>query len=197
MSFYELCGITAGVIAFAAYPVYIRDILKRGTRPNRATWWILTLSSTILVASYYASGARSTLWIALGYAVGNLTIAFFSLRYGDGTWNTLDRICLLAAVGSVFLWIFFDAPFYALVINIGIDFLGILPTVYKTYAKPSTESHTAWLMDAVASMFAVLAIEQWTMILALYPVYLLIANCSIAGLSLRTKRRMRHRSKKR
>src|SRR4051812_29601118 len=104
MSLYDLFGITAGVLAFAAYPVYILDIFNKGARPNRATWWILSLSSLILAASYYASGARSTLWIALGYAVGNFTIAFFSLRYGYGKWNTLDRICLLAAIASALLW---------------------------------------------------------------------------------------------
>lgn len=193
MSFHEWFGIAAGVLAFAAYPVYIRDILKRGTQPNRATWWILTLSSTILAASYYASGARSTIWIALAYVMGNLTIAFFSLRYGDGKLTIFDRVCLIVAIGSVFLWLASGSPLYALVINIFIDFLGLLPTIYKTYAKPSSESRRAWLMDAVASIFAVLAIEQWTIILALYPTYLLIANFFIAELSLRTKRRIRQR----
>jgi hypothetical protein len=190
MSLYEAFGIAAGVLTFAAYPVYINDILKHGARPNRATWWILSLSNALIFVSYYSVGARTTLWVALGYALGNLSIAILSIRYGDTTWDAFDIICLGAALGSALLWWLFDTPLYTLLINIAIDFLGLLPTIYKTYKKPSTESQSAWIMDAAASILALLAVREWSFDIAIYPVYLLLTNCLIAGFTLRKKRRL-------
>ena len=187
MEVHALFGIMAGVIALAAFPVYIHDVVRGKTRPNRATWLILTLSGFILAASYYASGARDTLWISLAYPLGFLAIAILSFKYGEKKWYRFDTVCLVLAVASAALWWFLQTPLVTLFINVGIDFLGILPTIYKTYRKPSTESRSAWILDVIASVFALLAVAQWTFSIAFYPVYLLITNCIIVILILRKK----------
>ena len=187
MNFHALFGIIAAVIAFTAYPVYIFSIVKGTTRPDRVTWWILSLSCFLLAASYYASGARDTVWIALAYAFGDVVIAIFSIWYGDGQWDFMDKICLVLAVVAAGLWWLLGSPLVAFLISMGIDFLGIVPTIYKTYNKPSTESATAWIMDSIASVFSVLAIEKLTFAVVIYPVYLLLTNCILAFLTLQRK----------
>ena len=183
-------GQLAGILALLAYPVYIRGITAGKTRPNRATWWILTLAASVLAASYYAEGARDTMWIAVAYIFGNLAIAVLSLRYGYGSWTRADKACLAAAIGSAILWWFLDAPGVALSATIVIDFFGILPTVYKSYNKPSTESAAAWFIDGISSIINMFAIGTWTFAIAAYPLYLLVTNCLIAYLVLRAKKRI-------
>lgn len=169
-------GIAAALVALSAFPVYIVDVLHGHTRPNTATWFILTLSGTLIAASYYGSGARDTFWISLSYPLGYLVIAILSLRYGYSKWNGLDKVCLTLALLSTVGWLVFKSPQTTFIINVGIDFLGILPTIYKTYRKPSTESRSAWILDVIASVLAILAIDQWNFFVALYPLYLLATN---------------------
>ena len=59
-------GFFAGLLSLAAFVPYIIAIVKGVTKPNRATWWIWTTNGLILLASYYASGAESTVWVAVG-----------------------------------------------------------------------------------------------------------------------------------
>lgn len=185
MDVQSLFGIVAGIVAFATFPIYILSIVRGSTRPSRVTWWILGLSGSLLAASYYASGARDTTWIAIAYAIGYFSIAIFSLRYGYGTWTKMDTVLLTLALVSGGLWWFLDSPLIALYGTIVIDILGIAPTIYKTYREPQTESRTAWFLDFIAAVFALLAVEQWTFNIAVYPVYLLLTNCIILLLILR------------
>ena len=180
MAFHQLVGIVAGAIAFLAYPAYVWNIYYGTARPNRVTWWILRLASTILAASYWAEGASSTLWIALAYAGGSLAIAVASLTHGEGKWTLLDKLCLAAAVLSALAWWFLQQPLIALLVNIFIDFIGTIPTIYKSYKKPLTESRLSWGMDAVAAILNIFALTDWRFSIVVYPLYLLIVNCLIA-----------------
>ena len=187
MDAHALFGIVAGLVALSAFPVYIHYMIRGNTRPNTATWSILTLSSLLLSASYYSAGARDTFWISLSYPLGCATISLLSLRYGYRKWTGFDRLCLVLALVSAGLWWIFHSPAPTLLINIGIDFLGILPTINKTYKRPNTESRSAWTLDVVASICAILAIEQWSPLVALYPIYLLVMNCVVVLLIFRKR----------
>ena len=185
MNLHEIFGIIAGLIALATYPIYIQSIVTGTTRPSRVTWWILGLSGTLLAASYYASGARDTMWIASVYAIGYFVIAMFSLRYGHGTWTKMDTLLLALALASAGLWWLLNNPLIALYVNIGIDVFGIAPTIYKTYREPTTESRAAWFVDVLAAACAMLAISRWTVAIVLFPVYLFVTNGLILLLSFR------------
>ncbi|MEI6528551.1 MAG: hypothetical protein WCO10_02670 [bacterium] len=77
-------GIVAGVIAFIAYVVYIKAILKGETKPNRATWFIWSFVGLVLATSYYYSGAENTIWVPFVEFIGPLAIAILSIKYGEG-----------------------------------------------------------------------------------------------------------------
>jgi len=177
-------GEIAGIVALAACPIYVYDILRGSTRPNRATWWIVTLVGCLIATSYWESGGRATIWIALTYIFSPLVIAVLSVKYGDGHWQALDRFCCLGALISVGVWWLASSALAALSINMAMDFLGLLLTVVKAYSNPLTESKAAWSIAALASLINVLAIERWNYAIAGYPLYLFTINCLIAGLLL-------------
>lgn len=171
-----LVGQVAGGISFLAYILYYLSIIQGRTRPNRATWIILTVVGILIAASYYASGARNTMWVALAYTVGPLIAAILSLKYGVGGTTRFDIFCLIGCALSVALWIYFKNPLVVLIINIAIDFLGILPTLKKSYLDPASEDRLAWAVTTVSNVLNIFAIEAWIFSVAVYPVYMVVVN---------------------
>lgn len=174
-----LLGIIAGCLSFAAYGLYIVSTILGKTKPNRATWWILTLVGVMIAASYYAEGARDTMWVPLSYVLGPAIIAVLSLKYGEGKWEKLDKWCLAGALISAVVWYLSSSALLVLLINIFMDFIGLLPTIKKSYLRPAGEDRTAWTLESFAGLLNVFAIERWTFSIAFYPIYLLLINGTI------------------
>ena len=172
----EIFGILAGALSFSAYILYIFSTLFGKTKPNRATWWILTLIGLMIASSYYAEGARATIWVAVSYVLGPFIIAVLSLKYGEGKWEKLDKWCLIVALISVPVWYISNSAILVLVINIFLDFVGLLPTIKKSYLRPEGEDKVAWTLESLAGILNIFAIERWIFGIAFYPIYLLTIN---------------------
>ncbi len=176
---YSIIGQIAGLLSFSAYVLYIFSTLKKETKPNRATWWVLTLVGVIIATSYYTGGARDTMWVAVSYVAGPLIIAILSLKYGEGTWERLDKMCLVLAITSALLWYIFSSPLVALLSNIGIDFIGLIPTIKKSWLRPEGEDRVAWSLESSANVLNLFAVKAWTFGIVFYPVYLVVINIII------------------
>lgn len=171
-----LIGQVAGGLSFFAYVLYYISIVQGRSRPNRATWIILTVVGVLIAASYYASGARNTMWVALAYTIGPFIAAILALKYGEGGTTRFDIVCLAGCAASVVLWILSETPLYTLVINIFIDFFGILPTLKKAFLDPLSEDKLAWSVTTFSNVLNVFAIEIWVFSVAVYPLYMLMVN---------------------
>lgn len=173
---HQVLGIGAGLLQLTALPIYVRDIFRGGTKPSRVTWWILGFLNAMIAASYFASGARATIWIPIAYAIGFFIIAVLSIRYGEGKWTSFDRICVAGALTAGLIWWLADVPQLTLFLLVAIDFFGLLPTIIKAYKKPGTENRVSWTIATIASVLNVAAIETWVLAVAVYPLYVLITN---------------------
>ncbi len=174
-----LIGQLAGLITLSAYIPYIISILKKKTRPNRASWWIWVGVSVSLLASYWASGARDTLWLLLGNISGQLAIALLSIKYGQKGHSQFDVWCLFLAGASLIVWYLTGSPVIALVMNVLGDFIGYLPTIKKTYLNPGGEDKLTWLIFVVGVVLSFFAIEQWTFKIYIYPVMIFIGDATM------------------
>jgi hypothetical protein len=173
----EILGVVAGILSFFAYSLYIYSTVFGKTKPNRVTWWILTFIGLMIASSYYFTGGRATMWIALSYVLGPLITAILSLKYGEGTrLELMDKWCLAVAIGSVAIWYVSQSAILALFINIFLDFVGILPTIKKSYFRPEGEDRMAWTIESLATIINLFAIERAVFIIAFYPVYLFAIN---------------------
>ena len=172
----EILGILAGILSFSAYTLYIFTTLFGKTKPNRSTWWILTLIGLMIASSYYAGGARATIWVAISYVLGPFIIAVLSLKYGEGKWEKLDKWCFAVALISVSIWYFSHSALLVLLINIFLDFIGLVPTIKKSYLRPESEDKIAWTLESLAGIFNIFAVERWIFAISFYPIYLLIIN---------------------
>lgn len=186
---HTLIGELAGILAFIPCPFYVYSILKGRTKPDRVTWWVLTLVSAMITASYYASGARETIWFPAGYTLSFFIVAIFSIKYGDGPvhLHTLDRVALGGALVSAVVWASLKSPVPALFLNILTELIGLWPTIYKSINRPETEDRTAWVITTIASLVNLFAISEWTLIIATYPLYSFISNSMITYLLVRPR----------
>jgi hypothetical protein len=184
-------GVIAGLLCLVCFVPYILTTLQGKTRPNRATWSIWLILSLVLSAIYYTSGEFNTIWLPVCGAIGQIIIVILSIKYGEGGFSRFDRLCILGVGISLFLWWQFSSPAIALLFNILIDFLGALPTIKKSYYEPETENILTWSLYLVASTLNLLAIENWSLKLSVFPLYIFCVNVIIVTLLLRTKMKIR------
>jgi hypothetical protein len=187
---HEVVGEVAGVVALGGFAPYVVSIVRRRTVPERATWWIWTLVGAMLCASYYAAGARGSIWVPVGYVVGPLVTAILALRYGEGGWSRFDRACLAGSALSLALWLVSGSPMVALVANVAVDFSGALPTLRKTYLEPWSESAASWAIFLVANALNLAALDGWSVETALYPLYLFGVSLAMVALISRGGQRL-------
>jgi len=183
-----LCGIGAAVLSLCAGAVYIRDIVRGTTRPSRVTWFALAILNAVLAASYYASGARETVWLPASYAASFLAVAILSIWRGHGGWSAFDVLCFAGAAFGMGLWWWLRSPTAALALLIAVELAAFLPTVLKAYRLPETEHVGAWVMATAASLLNVFAIREWSAAIYAYPLYAVVANALFVGLLLYRRR---------
>lgn len=175
-------GVVAGIISFGAYLVYIISILKGETIPSRATWWILTIVGSVTGASYYFSGAVDSIWVPIADVIGIFIVAVLSIKYGEGGFNKFDITCFFVSMTGLLLWYIFKSPVIALILNLMMDFVGMLPTIKKSYLEPTGESGFSWLLTFTGNVLNFGAISSPTFGVLIYPIYMSITSGSVAAL---------------
>lgn len=169
-------GWLAGIVGFAAFIPYIFAILRGKTTPNRATWIIWTVVSTVSLFSYGASGAEHTIWYPISDALAPFIILLLSIKQGEGGWTQLDRGCLVTAGIGVFFWWLFGSALLGLCMSLLADAMGAIPTMIKVYQRPKSEDRNAWAMTFIAVVLNLGAVENWhSFSILVYPIYMLIS----------------------
>ena len=177
-----LAGMCAGAIAIASFIPYARSIRRGATRPNWISWAVWTVLGIVLFASYWASGASDTLWIAFAYCFNPLAVCLLAYRYGFSRIEPLDWLCLGGAIVSLLVWRVSHNPAAALYCAVATDGFGALPTIRKAYADPVSEDALAWRLTFLGSLLNLVAIDSWTPSRCIYPLYLVLCTGIIAGL---------------
>jgi hypothetical protein len=186
----NLFGFTAGVVSFFAYLVYIKSIINKKTKPSRTTWWIFTFVGLITSLSYYFSGAIETMWVPIFDVIGVLIVAILSIKYGEGGSDKLDVYCFLGSIFSLILWFIFKNPLMALILNLFMDFIAIIPTIKKSYLRPQDESRMSWLITFIANLMNFGAITKISFGIIIYPLYMTLSNGFITYLLFKKRKRI-------
>ncbi len=77
-------GILAGLLSVISYIPYVLDTLKGSTKPERATWFIWSVLTTILLFAQLAKGATNSIWLTVVQTFGPILIFLLSIKYGEG-----------------------------------------------------------------------------------------------------------------
>jgi hypothetical protein len=184
-------GVIAGIIAFIAYLPYIHSILRGETKPNRATFLIWSTVDIVLIASYLASGARTTIWTSLVFCVFQVVVLILSFRSSTNKFTRLDIACIGGAGLGLLLWLITRNAQTALYVSILCEILGFIPTIKKAYLQPDSESKIAWSLGVGSSVCNLIAINKWQLAIMIYPIYNFIFVGLVAALLVFPHRRLR------
>ncbi len=172
-------GIAAGVIKLIGLVPYIKDIFRKKTKPERATWWIWAVLNTVALGALIDAGGTWQLIMVVCQTVITVLIAVLSVRFGYGTFRRKDMISIICAFIGVILWQVTDEPILALLVVIAVDALAAFLTAVKTWEDPHTETLASWVMSTVGDFFGVLAVGALNLTQLSYPVYILVADAAV------------------
>jgi hypothetical protein len=175
-------GVLAGLVALADPLPYIRDIMRRATRPHRGTWLIWTVLATVAFAAQEADGAAWSLVMAGAQMLATTVVFVLALRHGVGGVSP-GELALLGLAGlGVGGWLVADEPVVATLFVVGADVIGVAMMVPKTVRDPHSETLSTFVLASLSGALALGAVGALDASLLLYPSYFLLANGFIAAL---------------
>ena len=185
MDWHLLLGILGGTIAMLAVIPYIRDIIKKTTRPNTVSWSIWVLLLFISILAQINAGASWSVILLIGDFIGTSTIAVLSfVGYGYGKYTWIEWTCLTLAILAIVSWQLTSQPVLAIAFAIIADAMAGIPTLVKAYRDPQSEHPTMWFVIALGSLLAILSTTIFNLANLLFPVYLLLIDGTIGVLAL-------------
>lgn len=164
------------IVGFTSPIIGISSVVWGNFRPQRMTRFLIFLLSLLFVGTLVAQGDKNGIYIAVAQLLGSVVILWLSIKKGIGGWGMVDKIVLLLAVASLVIWKTTTNAFLGLVMSMVTDFIGLVPTLIKTWKWPETEEWKFYMSDVVSSAFSLLSIAQYTLANTTFPAYILFIN---------------------
>lgn len=191
---FRVFGWLAGGLSALCYVPYIRGILKKEVKPERASWLIWSVLTVMGFFSNLAIGATHSLWLPGVQGVGVIIVFLLSIKNGYGGLLKRDVITLAASALTLVIWYFTKQPVFAVYLTTLIDAMGGYLTIIKSYEEPDTETPVTWILSAFAGFFAVLSVGRLEPSLLAYPLYIFLINGAVAVAILAGKRTQRRKA---
>lgn len=172
----QIFGAIASLISITAYIPYIVDILRNKTKPHTFSWLVWFILAAIAFFSQVAGGAGPGAWL-----MGTTTIIcfiIFILAFKKGTKDVLiiDWISLFGALVAMAFWIITKTPLISVILVTITDALAFFPTIRKSFRHPYQETIISYFLNTIKFIFGMLALKKFSIITALYPIYLVFIN---------------------
>jgi len=178
----ELIGITAGVIVLITLIPYVWRVHSGKIEPNLTSWFLWTIIALALLVTYYGSGARENVWMAVVGLTNPLFVTILvAIKHPSKIrMNRLEKICLSVGITSLVLWFIFrnqeSLVQYALYMALIADGCAAVPTAVCYWRDPKLDRLFAWGVFCMASALNIFAIPEQTFANYAYPVYMVIGS---------------------
>jgi hypothetical protein len=164
MSVSATFAISSGIVQLSAHVPILIGIFRGQTKPSTTATGIWTFVSFALLASSYSSGVRTNLPFLISGCLATTTVFILSLKYGYRRWSLIDPICVFLGVISLITWFLTRQASYAVYLLTLLDWIAILPVVYKSWYDPKTENKLGWSISFFATLLVVLSIRDWRLV---------------------------------
>ena len=171
-----ILGWAAIVLGFFSYAFYFRDIFRGRTKPNSTTRLIWSFLNTFIFIQQVAHGGGPGAWVTGLAAVANIAIFFLSLRHGEQKTTRFDWFCLIMAFLVLAVWLLTTSAELAVVLASSVFVIGLIPTIRNSRIHVSEETAISYGLNSAKFFLALFALSNVTLVTALYPVVLCIAN---------------------
>ena len=172
----EFFGVAAIVFGFIGMAPYIWGIYKGTAKPHMFSWIIWGVVTGIVGYIQLVENAGAGSWFLLVNAVVSSGIGISAYWLGTKDIKRVDWIVLFVALSSIPLWMITNNPLWSVILVVGIDAIGYLPTIRKSWHKPYEEPVIPWAVSIISFTLAFLALEAYSVTTYLYPVTFTIIN---------------------
>lgn len=176
LTHYELLWALAVALWIYSYIPYIRDILKGTTKPHAFSRFIRSLMTWIAFAAQVTDNGGAwtrSMWLT---TVACFVIFLFWLKYWKSTIASIDYLFLFISLLSLVVWYITNTPLRSVVIITIADAFAFLPTFRKSRYKPYEETLITYVLSWIKMWLSVIALENFSIINALYPLSLVVMN---------------------
>lgn len=182
MDYKILLSVIGILIALLGYIPYFTNIIKNKTKPHAFSWFVWGLMTAIGFAAQVSRRAGPGAWVTGFTAIITFLIFVLALMKGEKNIVLTDWLSLAGAGVSVMFWLVTKNPLFSVMLIVIIDAFGFFPTVRKSFDKPHEETITTFFLNGLKFVFALFALETYSIVTWLYPVYLVLANWSFVVL---------------
>lgn len=173
----------AGLVQLYAVIPYVRDILKRETKPNIVSWFLWTLLQLVAIWIQVSSPTGFS-WsiiflVAMTFNTA-LVVVLCLMGYGYQKFGKTEKGCFIVALIAIVLFAVTKNGPVALGFDIAADFIAALPTIVKTWREPRTESFLPWFLISIAALLGVFSSTIMSFENLAFPIYLMCVNGLIA-----------------
>jgi hypothetical protein len=172
----NIIGIIAVLLTFFGYVPYIRDTVKGKTTPHVFTWFLWSSISGIAFALQLSDGAGIGACVTLAAATVCFVIFLLGLRIGGKDITRSDVIFFILSIIALIVWLIAKQPVISVILLSLTEMLAFVPTIRKSWNKPYTETLSSYLMNTFRFTLGIIALQNYSIITALYPVSWLFAN---------------------
>jgi hypothetical protein len=148
----------AGLFLIGGYIPYIRDVFRGTDIPNRASWFIWSLSTVTLLIGVKETGTNEAIWVPIADAVGCVSIFILSIKHGVGGWSTTDKLSFAICFLSLAIWAYTGNVMVALITNLLVYVSGYISTIKKEIDTPGGESKLAWTMFLIGVLLNLMTV---------------------------------------
>lgn len=175
----EYWGYVAAVLNLLGVISYLVAVVKGKARPNRVTWFVLSIAPIIAffsMLSQQVSLAQSAMTLSAGLSPLAIFITTFLVKHPAWKITRFDLMCGALSIVGLILWLITGKGNVAIVFSILADGLAFLPTLIKGFKHPETESPWAFFVGIFASVLSLMTVTMWDFEHTAFTVYLVVAN---------------------
>ena len=172
----EYLGLLAGILALIGHAPYLVSVIRGKTTPHPLTWLSWSIVTTItFMGQLVKGGGYGTLATGLS-GLFTIFIFFYSLKYGFQHVRHQDTYFFLASLTGVIIWILTHEPTYAVIIAVSVDIIAFIPTLRKTWHKPSSEIPILYATNIAKHFLILLALGAYNIATTLHSIVMLFTN---------------------
>jgi hypothetical protein len=201
LTFKDLMGALAVVIAVVAYAIYAWQTLRGEARPHPLSWLIFGIltGTGYLVQLDQAAGPGS--WVMGVTTIVCLLLCLMSFAKGERVfpWYEWAFLAAAAIVFGFYLWsrspvlvaetlsgparerIIANGPAISAVLASLVNVIGFGPTVTKAWSRPHSDSVTTFMLNSVKFVPSFFAMKSLSVATCVLPATLVVANAAVAA----------------
>jgi hypothetical protein len=175
----EWLGLISVVLTFVAYFPDLWLQIRKKINLHMFSWIIWGLANGVAFLGQRSDDAGAGSWAAGTMSLLCFIIVGLSCSRAEKNITKSDGLALVISAFIFPVWYLTSDPLGAVLLATAIDVIGTYPTARKSFAKPFSESLTAWSLSAFRAFVTLLALENYTVVTITYPVAALIQNTGI------------------